>query len=343
MESSDNAQAAELEKEDRASKRARKNNDDDTKSARTIPSDILEKAMGVVLNHRYLEHDHVCLFTLRPVCKLFKNIAMAAAQERIKTVDLSITPLVNGTSHYGDSWMDGYDTETCKHDYDPYGDPSSIEYTKRDKVKYAFQEEPVGGHYPVNAEAATFSWDSGELLRDLDHDEDDGHDQRDWAEYAYNGNLLRVYWHPKDADDVNITERTPSIYGGVKPSLGLLVAEFYISGHQKQGVATKSQRGISVEYEVLESNAIKTEEVDEEDGEESEDSSRGGTSNRRRYIKYTGTVKLMKVKADYGNLVRAQARKIKSKLNTEIRNALKERPLRPSEEEYFNLMGNAAS
>ena len=106
----------------------------------------MENAINIILKHRYLQHDHVTLFCMRPVCKLFKNIAISAALERIKTADLTVTPLVNGTMYYGGAGMDdGYDTETYRHDNDSNGDPSVVMYAKKGNVQ-------EGGHYPVSTE-----------------------------------------------------------------------------------------------------------------------------------------------------------------------------------------------
>ena len=92
---------------------------------------------------------------------------------------------------------------------------------------------------------------------------------------------------------------------------------------------TKSEDGVRIQYEVVESNTTKTEEVDEEES----------VSGSTRLIKYSGTVKLLHVNVDYGTIFKKHARKIKG----ELRKILAERPLLQTEKEYSKLVEKAAS
>lgn len=94
-------------------------------------------------------------------------MAESIAAEKIKTLTLSITPLVNGKERYGEgmSKIDGYDTETfdvgC---WDADDGPADVVcYEKKEQVSLECRED--GNYYPTNAStaAATFNWDSGEL------------------------------------------------------------------------------------------------------------------------------------------------------------------------------------
>mmetsp|Transcript_39858 Transcript_39858/g.72938 ORF Transcript_39858/g.72938 Transcript_39858/m.72938 type:complete len:506 (-) Transcript_39858:76-1593(-) len=353
-EASDAAQAAELEKEEseRESKRPRVNGD----TRDTEPFNKLEEVMDILVKHRLqldMQNEPVTLFCMRPVCKLFNKIATSIASKKVKTLDLSITPLVNGTGCYGYFSIDGYDEETFaveKWGFD--GGHSDIkQYSKKEDVSLLYQppEEAgiEGGYYPVNTEAATFDWESGTLLRDLEEDEDEDHDSADWAEYAYHGQLMRVFWHPSQADPVHPPERR-DFNGQAKPSLGVIIAEFNLRRRPDCGNVTKSQKGVTINYEVLESNASQTEEEEDAPEEENKDSDEEGNGagsplgQTRRYIEYSGKIKLNWVKVDFGILVRAHACEVKGELRRKYSNILKERPLTQTEKEYEKLVALAA-
>lgn len=349
-EASDAAQAVELEERERERdhKRPRVNGD----TLDTEPFNKLEEVMDIVVKRRLqldMQNEPVTLFCMRPVCKLFNKIATSIASKKVKTLDLSITPLVCGMGCYGDSKMDLYDEETSVVDSWECGEVRH--YSKKGDVSLIYQTPEVtgieGGYYPVNTEAATFDWDSGTLLRDLDEDDDEDHDNADWAEYAYSGHLMRVFWHPSQADPVRPPERR-DFYGQAKPSLGVRIAEFYLFRRPNCGNVTESQQGVTINYEVLESNASQTEEEVEASEEENKDSDEegngaGGTFGQmRRYIQYSGKIKLDRVKVDFGILVRAHACKVKGELRRKYSNILKERPLTQTEKEYDKLVAVAA-
>jgi len=348
-EASDAAQAAELEMVERAkntNKRRRVNGDDQVGD--TKPFIKLEEVICIVAKHCNMHNDALTLFCMRPVCKLFHKIATSIASLKMKTLNLSITPLVNGTMCYGYDQMSSYDEETgdlgtwdvCE------GDFKFSQYSKKSVVSlicHSLEEAEIedGWYHPVNTEDATFDWDSGELLRDAEEYQDD-HDNAEWAEYAYSGQLMRVFWHPSPEDRICPPGRT-DCYAEIKPSLGVRIGEFYLQRPPNCGNVTQSQKGITISYEVLESNTSETEEEEEEEEEEEmwvgnidEEGISAGSNIRRtrRYIKYSGKIALGRVKVDFGVLVRAHACKVNGELCHKYINILKERPLTPAEKEY---------
>ena len=274
---------------------------------------------------------------MRPVCKLFKEIATSIGSKKAETLNLSITPLVDGRQQYGDHKIDGYDSETWEGDaWGPEGPEYVARYTEKETVELVYQEpaETTGGrgYHPTNAEAATFDWDSGQLLRDLDEDEDQ--EQSDRAEYAYTGQMLRLYWHPNLNDPVEAPEHH-DYYMQTKPSLGFKIAEFSFL-RPNVGIITKSTRGgVTITYDVLEANTTASEEVEEPSDNESADSGDEVVEGRQRSIRYSGKVKLGKVKVDFGVVVRCHARKVKQELQSRYRNFEKERPLTQTEKDYL--------
>jgi len=354
-EASDAAQAAELEMVEWAkntNKRRRVNGDDQIGD--TKPFIKLEEVICIVAKHCNMQNDPLTLFCMRPVCKFFHKIATSIASMKVKALNLSITPLVNGTECYGDDQISGYDEETSDSgNWGFGGGPSQItQYSKKSVVSlicHPPEEAEIedGWYHPVNTEDATFDWDSGELFRDPEEYQDD-HDDTDWAEYAYSGQLMRVFWHPSPEDPICPPGRN-DFYAEIKPSLGVRIAEFYLRRPPNCGNVTQSQKGITISYEVLESNTSETEEeVDEEEEEEEEiwvgsideeGSSAGSIIRRtRRYIKYSGKIALGRVKVDFGVLVRAHACKVNGELCHKYTNILKERPLTPTEKEYKTLV-----
>lgn len=344
MEASDAAQAAELEKEERErdNKRPRVNSDD--QDGDTEPFNMMEEVMDIVLDN--MQNDPVTLFCMRLVSKQFHKIATSTASKKLEKLDLSITPLVNGISRYGDSKLDGYNEETFGVGSWCDGIPDEIwEYSKKENVSLIYQPPNetgiAGGYYPINSEATTFDWNSGNLLRDLEEDDDEDHEQSDWAEYAYYGQSMRVFWHPSQEDAVNPPERT-DFYGlRAEPSLGVLVDELHLLRPPNCGNVTKSRKHCTINYEVLESNASQTEEDEdaEEEGSDEEGSVLGKTS---RYIEYSGKIKLGSVKVDFGFLVQAHACQLKNELSRKYSSILQERPLTHTEKEYEKLIAVAA-
>ena len=106
-DASDAAQTAALEEKERAKKRPRVDGDgeeEDEEEDRKKPPDMLAPVMDIVMNERLksdLQNDPFSLYGMRSVCKLFKAKAESIASEKMKTLDLSITPLVNGTEQFG--------------------------------------------------------------------------------------------------------------------------------------------------------------------------------------------------------------------------------------------------
>ncbi|KAL7527963.1 hypothetical protein ACHAWF_002381 [Thalassiosira exigua] len=369
---SDAAQTAELEDERKpAAKRARvgkKSDDDDDNDTPLNDRQIFQNAMDIALKQRLeqdLQNDPMTLFCMRPVCKMFKNIATSIASKKAKALNLTITPLVDGREQYGESKLDGYDSETWEGDaWGPGGPESVTKYEKREKVDLAYRvsrrQQLAGGasqeefgYYPVNSDAATFSWNSGRLsCEEDDYDEDEpDYGQWEYAKCAYAGQMLRVYWHPKVEDPLKAPLHQ-TYYGGSMPSLGFRVAEFEICCYRQPAagaVITKSTRsgGITISYEVLESDTANTEEVVEDDESIGNDESDGDDAVERvertiRYVKYSGKVRIRMIKADYGILVRLHARKVKSDLERRYSNIEKERPLKRSEKEYLKIVTAAA-
>lgn len=73
---------------------------------------------------------------------------------------------------------------------------------------------------------------------------------------------------------------------------------------------------------------------DYEDDDEAEDS----LEHTKKYIQYSGKVKLIKMNVDFGVLVRAQARKVMGELDRKHSIIQEERPLTASEKEYKQLV-----
>jgi len=75
--------------------------------------------------------------------------------------------------------------------------------------------------------------------------------------------MLRVYWHPKDSDPVKSPKRVDIDFYGQqthKPNIGCRIAEFPLSSRYNAGLKTKSHSGVTVSFDVLESNVSETEE-----------------------------------------------------------------------------------
>jgi len=179
------------------------------------------------------------------------------------------------------------------------GDPDVVVYTGNESVAVAFEENgEQDGYYPVYAASAIFSWDSGALRSDLDEEDDDNHELAEYAAYAYSGNMVRVFWLPDRAFPVNAPQRK-SIYGEGEPPLGIIVAEFHLSLSPNLGLVTSSRRGVTIEYEVLESATTK------------DDDSSSSSASSERYVQYAGIAKILRIKVDFSVLVRAHAQKLR--------------------------------
>ena len=349
VDASDAAQRAELEEHEaggRAAKRPRKTEEGEEEGLAI--EDLLTAAMDVVMKHRLMfevQDDPLTLFCLRRVSKSFKKFAESVVSAKAKTLDITVTPLVHGYQRYGEDKFDGYDSETFDADW---GDDCIVEYTNREKILLDFQPSVTGdgGYEPTNTDAATFSWDTGKLDRDTEPDGDYYFDASS-SEYAYCGQMLRVYWHPKDSDPVKSPEHR-DYYGQQKPSLGFRIAEFPLSSRFNAGVMTKSHSGVTVSFDVLESTVSETEEVvDEEEISEYETDEEAEDGQRRvvkivekmgNYIQFSGRIKLISVKVDFSVIVRLHASQVLQELNREYARIQKERPLTTTESEYQNFV-----
>ncbi|KAL3774868.1 hypothetical protein ACHAWO_001183 [Cyclotella atomus] len=301
-----------------------------------------EEVMSIVKDERLqydLQNDFMSLYSMRCVNKSFKKMATLIASEKLKTLNLSVTPLVNGKEQYGECKIDGYDSESWDALWQMWGEPTDVcEYTKRARVELSYHEDGENGadHYPIDDATSTFSWNSGSLS--LDAEQEDEENRSSSADYAYRGQLLLVYWHPSQADPIKGKERV-SMYGEGKPSLGILVASFYLhTNSENTGLVSRSQNGITIDYEVLECNTSKTEEAQvakEEDGSDEEDV--------EHFIEYSGKIRIAKISVDFGLFVRKHAAEIKKRLAFEHSRILNERPLTHTEKEYKSHVAAAAA
>lgn len=173
-----------------------------------------------------------------------------------------------------------------------------------------------------------------------EYEEDEDREQADCAEYAYRGQMLRVYWHPSHADPVQAPKHT-DFYGQTLPSLGVRIAEFSLIQSDRGNQFESNKGGVTIDYEVLESNAVKTEDAEEEEevsDYEDDDEAEDSLEHTKKYIQYSGKVKLIKMNVDFGVLVRAQARKVMGELDRKHSIIQEERPLTASEKEYKQLV-----
>ena len=323
------------------------------KQSADLVSNMLEEVMGILLNerlHQDLQNDFISLYSMRCVCKTFKRAATLIAKEKLKTLNLSVTPLVNGFEQYGESMLDGYDSETCDAVLQMWGETTDmIHYKKKEKIELAFREdeEAGAGHYPIDDTLSTYDWDSGWLNNNIDEEEDaeEGYNNADDANYAYRGQAMRVYWHPSQVDPVKAKERGVSFYGESKPPLGILIAFFRLYRNPSNtGNVAKKQGDVAIDYEVVECDISKRERVDEveeisdvESDEEADDGLRRVvTTIEHKYhsIKYSGKVRIMKIQVDFSVLVREHAEKVHREINSMHQLVLKERPLTHAEKEY---------
>ena len=335
---SDEAQTAELEERDSGTRAKKCRRLNGSIYSEKLDPDSLEKVLNIAMNERLkldLQNDPFSLYCMRSVCKIFKEKSESIASEKMKTLNLSITPLVNGTTQYGESKLDGYDSETfdvaC---WDPYeGATGVVSFTKKEKVELEYHE---GVYIPTDTDVATFSWDSGELEEADEYDEEEEYGCENYT-YAYRGQGMRVYWHPSDVDPVKSPARV-GMWGEELEPLGILVGEIRIGDNPSLGNKSRSiGRHASIEYEVLQSNeTVREEEKSTGPGDDSDDddnSRRKGT----RYIRYRGTVKITQLKIDYSLLVRKHAQCLVEDLQWKHTNIEMERPLTKYEKSYKKL------
>ena len=382
MEASDNAQRAELESKPPAKKPRMEKpsavksddpynfDDDDEFDDEMIAACIqvenkqkgeefnktgLESVLRLVGETMELKHDPLALHVLRQTCKSAKLVAEELAKQKLASLDLTITPLVDGKYRAGDDNYHFYDSDNCSK---PDGELHFVSYKKREVIKLSSATD--GYFHPCNIPAATFSWDSGSLKRDLDDYDDhwsDGYGRTgdSTEEEAYYGQKLRLSWHPRKADLIKPAVRT-KMHGDVLPSLGIELAQFSLGRCRNQGIATETSmsRQISVEYEVLESNTQETseeeeQEVDDDDDQDHDDEDDDGEDDdddeqkaaTRHYIQYSGTIKINRVKVDFGVIVREYAFKVQHKMKGEHLEILKERPLTEAEKAYYRMLSKA--
>jgi hypothetical protein len=114
MDASDAAQTAVMEESGRAKKRPCVNYDDQIDRSKSF--DMLNEVMDIAMDARLksdLINDPLSLYCMRSVNKYFKKLAESIASEKIKTLNLSITPLVDGKEIYEEDKIYCYDSETC--------------------------------------------------------------------------------------------------------------------------------------------------------------------------------------------------------------------------------------
>ena len=154
--------------------------------------------------------------------------------------------------------------------------------------------------------------------------------------------MLRVYWHPSQADPVRAPIHT-DFYGQTLPSLGVRIAVFSLIQSDRGNQFESNKGAVTIDYEVLESNAVKTEDAEEEEevsdyeDKDEADNDEAEDHHTKKFIQYNGKVKLIKVKVDFGILVRAHARKVMGELDRKHSIIQEERPLTAREKEYEKL------
>ena len=352
MDVSDALQTTAIEEGERAKKRPRVNSNGVDEDDQKMPPDMTREVMDVVMNERLnadLQNDPLSLYCMRSVNKLFKNMAESIAAEKIKTLTLSITPLVNGKERYGEgmSKIDGYDSETfdvgC---WDADEGPADVVcYEKKEQVSLEYRED--GNYYPTDASAsaATFNWDSGELNYAEEPDDPNSSEEAEYSTYAYRGQKISVYWHPGSEDPVKPKTRAELdvMTGRIieRRGPGILVAETYLGRTPNAGNMTKTSRYMSIDYEVIESNASEREEVDDDD-DDGDDDSYNSSDRRRLFIRYSGTVRITKISVDYRLLVEEHARRVRAELHQKHLNIKKERPLTQCEKDYEKFVASAS-
>ncbi|EJK76860.1 hypothetical protein THAOC_01351 [Thalassiosira oceanica] len=312
-------------------------------------SDVQRWLIGLLSTRGFQSRSPLTLHVLRRTCKSAKIVAEELAKQKLASLDLTLTPLVDGRYRAGDDNYHFYDSDNCsKVDENLH----FVGYKKREVMKLSSATD--GYFHPRNVAAATFSWDSGSLKRyadDYDNDWGDtyGTTGDSTEEDAYSGQKMRLSWHPRSTDLIKPSPRI-NMYERVLPSLGVSLAEFHFGDCPNQGVATKTSSSgyIVAEYEVLESNTqeITEEEEQDDDGnvndyEEEEEEEEEKQVVTRDYIRYSGTIKINRVKVDFGAIVREYAFEVQHKTKGEHLEILKERPLTEAEKAYYRMLSKA--
>ena len=189
---------------------------------KVIKQTLFERVAHVILLQPVLRNDLLTLQCMRDSCTLFRDEIAPIVSRKVETLNLSITPLMNGMKQY------------------QFSQAKSIKYKTEKSIHTAFQKiERVGWHYPVCGNT-TVCWDSGELV-DMDEGCGSYRINANVATYAYAGNLLRINWHPSEPD---------SLY--IKNTSSVPMSLIHISPDASVGRASDSQGGVTVEYQVIE-------------------------------------------------------------------------------------------
>jgi len=131
----------------------------------------LESVLILVGETMELKHDPLTLHVLRRTCKSAKVVAEGLAKQKLASLDLTITPLVDGRYRSGEGIYEFYDSENCS----PVdGELTFFSYKKREVMKLSSATD--GYFHPSDVAAATFSWDSGSLRRDYDDGDNEWND-----------------------------------------------------------------------------------------------------------------------------------------------------------------------
>jgi hypothetical protein len=322
LEASDAAQREQLE-EARPAKRPK------TSSATDV--DVLEKAMTIVLRDKSLgeELDLFSLYCLRQTSRFFRSMAMEIATSRLKAAKFYIIPLTDGMEKSGDM-LDGFNDESWEIT-DDYG-LSAVQYHRCANVAFktsspaedSIEENRLGGasFVPSDMESAEFKWDSGYLYDNAD--EDDSYKK---PPESYCGQKLRVFWRPETVDGVEEKPRLDTdMHDRPLPSLGVEIAKFEIGDAPKTGLNVRTSRtGVTVEFEVLESLEETGMGLDEDEPEE-------------ECTCYSGRARIVKLKVDFGALVRQHALQLFRNTRREHARIERERPLKASEVAHLQLI-----
>jgi len=315
-----------------------------------------EEAMDVVLLHRLqedLEVDPMSLHCMRKTSLLFRTIASGIAVKKMKSLNISVTPLVNGLEQHGEDKIDGYDSENWKSaggcDYDI---GQVYRYDKMDKKELEYREEESCFAVPLDKDD-DFHWRSPWLLLSdaARYDECDSNSPPCTDDYI--GQRLKIYWHPVDGDLVKAKPRGYYGFHRTRPPLGVLLGERSIPADVRLIGTRQTIRfsNISLDYEVIESNSVEEvvaseeEDYDEEvaSDEEHDDKDRGNNgNNEEKIIQKSGCIKIHKVTIDFAALVHQHALILERQLRMQNSKIKKERPLSPSEEAYYSLVSLAA-
>ena len=183
----------------------------------------------------------------------------------MKSLNISVTPLVNGLEQHGEDKIEGYDSEHWEFDRVKgfeCDDRQVYRDDKMNKKELKYREE--GSCYAVPLEKDDdIHWRSPWLScsGDAVYDERDGN--RTPHSYDYIGQRLKIYWHPVDGDLVKVKPR--GWFAG--PPLGVLLGETSIPADVR---LTETSKTINIDYEVIESNTVEEVVNEEEHDDEAE-------------------------------------------------------------------------